>query len=58
MPVEKSPDVVYQMNALERIREMFPSVRFIHLLRHPRGHGESNLKYHRLRAAPATTFKT
>jgi hypothetical protein len=50
MPVEKSPDVVYQMKALERLYEKFPAARFIHLLRHPRGHGESNLKYLRLRA--------
>ena len=57
MPVKKNPDVVYQMNALERIREMFPSVRFIHLLRHPRGHGESNLKYYRLRARAGHNFQ-
>lgn len=29
---------------LERVRLMFPDARFIHLVRHPRGHGESVLK--------------
>jgi len=42
--VEKSPSVVYNLDFLYRIREMFPEARFIHLLRHPRSHGESVLK--------------
>src|SRR5262249_52884516 len=30
---------------LERIRDLFPRARFIHLLRHPRAHGESVMKF-------------
>jgi hypothetical protein len=43
--VDKSPSVVWQMEWLHRAFTMFPSARFIHLLRHPRAHGESVLKY-------------
>ena len=45
MPVEKSPDVVYDMRSLRRILSFFPHSRFIHLLRHPKGHGESNVAF-------------
>jgi sulfotransferase family protein len=41
IPVEKSPDVVNNIRSLERMYKFFPHARFIHLLRHPRGHGES-----------------
>jgi hypothetical protein len=43
--VDKSPSIVYRADRLRRLREMFPHARYIHLLRHPRGHGESVLKY-------------
>jgi len=42
--VEKSPDVVCDTKSLERMYRFFPQARFIHLLRHPRGHGESNVR--------------
>ena len=43
--VDKSPSVVYKIQFMQRIYDMFPEARFIHLLRHPRGHGESVMKY-------------
>jgi hypothetical protein len=43
--VDKSPSVVYHVEWLERVLEMFPHARFMHLLRHPRGHGESVMRY-------------
>jgi hypothetical protein len=43
--VEKSPSVVYDRDALQRIRDLFPQARFLHLLRHPRSHGESVMKF-------------
>jgi hypothetical protein len=42
--VEKSPSMVYHRATLQRIHTMFPQARFIHLVRHPRGHGESVMK--------------
>jgi hypothetical protein len=42
--VDKSPNIVYSLTNLRRAYRMFPNARFIHLLRHPRGHGESVLK--------------
>jgi hypothetical protein len=46
IPVEKSPDIVYSMNCLERTIAFFPRARFIHLLRHPRSYCESNVRYY------------
>src|SRR5260221_4914567 len=43
--VDKSPSVVYSLKFLERIRDLFPRARYIHLLRHPRAHGESVMKF-------------
>ena len=43
--VEKSPSVVYRVENLVRIREMFPNARYVHLVRHPRGYCESIMKY-------------
>jgi hypothetical protein len=43
--VDKSPSTVYDLASLRRLHGFFPQARFIHLLRHPRGHGESVLKY-------------
>jgi hypothetical protein len=53
--VEKSPSLTRHPRFLPCVRVMFPQARFIHLVRHPRGHGESVLKLmrelerHRLR---------
>jgi hypothetical protein len=41
--VEESPSMVVD-TCLHRIQEKFPAGRFIHLVRHPRGHGDSVLK--------------
>ena len=43
--VDKSPSMVYSLGAMERVHRFFPQARFIHLTRHPRGHGKSVLKY-------------
>jgi hypothetical protein len=45
MLVEKSPSMIYYPDVLERIADLFPQARFLHLVRHPRGHGESVLRY-------------
>jgi sulfotransferase family protein len=47
--VDKSPSVVYHVETLRRVYAMFPQARFLHLVRHPRGHGESVMKYLRER---------
>jgi hypothetical protein len=44
MLVEKSPSFARQLPLLRRLRALFPDARFIHLVRHPRGHGESVAK--------------
>lgn len=41
IPVEKSPSIVYSAEALQRVLEMFPTARFLHLVSHPRLYGES-----------------
>jgi hypothetical protein len=43
--VEKSPDLSAEMKSLGRVYRAFPDSRFLHVLRHPRGHGESVLKH-------------
>jgi hypothetical protein len=43
--VDKSPNTVWSIDYLRRAHAMFPQARFIHLTRHPRGYGESVLKY-------------
>jgi hypothetical protein len=47
--VDKSTSNVYHPKSLRRALQMFPGARFIHLVRHPRGHGESVLKFLRER---------
>jgi hypothetical protein len=44
IPVDKSAALVWRLDALRRTYAMFPCARFVHLVRHPRGHGESVLK--------------
>ena len=41
--VEKSPAVVYRQESMRRMLTMFPTARFIHLVRHPIGHGQAVL---------------
>ena len=43
--VDKSPSNVNSLKVLQRIHRLFPRARFIHLLRHPRGHGESVMRF-------------
>jgi len=43
--VEKSTSNVYNAKFLQRAYRMFPQARFIHLVRHPRGHGESVMSF-------------
>jgi Sulfotransferase family len=50
IPVDKSPSMAYRLDVLKRVRARFPTARYIHLLRHPRGHGESVMKYLEVRA--------
>jgi hypothetical protein len=45
VPVDKSPSMVYRPEILSWLGARFPRARFIHLLRHPRGHAESVMKY-------------
>jgi hypothetical protein len=45
IPVDKSPSTVYWLESMQRIYSMFPQARFVHLVRHPRGHGESVIRY-------------
>ena len=42
--VEKSPSNVYKIEFMQRAYRMFPGAKFIHLVRHPRSHGESVVK--------------
>jgi hypothetical protein len=50
--VDKSPSMVYTLDAMRRVHRLFPQARFIHLVRHPRGHGYSVLKYRSALAKP------
>jgi hypothetical protein len=50
IPVDKSPSMVYRPEILSWLSARFPEARFIHLLRHPRGHAESVMKYIQKRA--------
>lgn len=42
--VEKSPSIVRTVESMRRAYALFPQARFVHLVRHPRGHGESAMK--------------
>jgi hypothetical protein len=39
--IEKSPSMVYRLESMQRAYNMFPQARFLHLVQHPRGYGES-----------------
>lgn len=43
--VDKSPSIVYSLDSMRLAYRFFPQARFIHLVRHPRGHAGSVLKY-------------
>jgi hypothetical protein len=43
--LDKSPSIVYHLESMKRAYRFFPQARFIHLIRHPRGHGQSVVKY-------------
>jgi hypothetical protein len=43
--VDKGPSIVYRPEFLQRAYQIFPQAKFIHLVRHPRGHGKSVMKY-------------
>lgn len=42
---DKSPATVWDLGSMQRVLDMFPDAHFIHLVRHPRGQGESVVKY-------------
>jgi hypothetical protein len=48
--VEKSPSTGRAIEYLERAADMFPGARFLHLVRHPMGYGDSIVKYLKRRA--------
>jgi len=39
--IEKSPSIVFNPSYMKRAVRMFPQARFIHVVQHPRGHGEA-----------------
>lgn len=39
--VEKSPSMIFHLELMQRVARMFPLARFIHLVEHPRRHGEA-----------------
>ena len=43
--VDKSTSTVYRLESMQRTYDVFPHARYIHLVRHPRGHGESVMKF-------------
>jgi Sulfotransferase family len=50
--IDKSPSMVYTVDAMRRVHRFFPQARFIHLVRHPRGQGHSVLKYRKTLTKP------
>ena len=45
MLVDKSPNVVYSIDSMQRIARLFSQSRFLHLVRHPRGYSASVLTF-------------
>jgi hypothetical protein len=45
IPVDKSPSTVNNLKTLQGVRRKLPAAKFLHLLRHPRGHGESVMRF-------------
>jgi hypothetical protein len=50
--VDKSPSMVYQPESMRRAHRFFPQAKFLHLVRHPMGQGQSVLKYRSVLAKP------
>jgi glyoxylase-like metal-dependent hydrolase (beta-lactamase superfamily II) len=48
--VDKSPSIAWRPEALRRTLRMFPRAKFIHLVRHPIGQGESIIRFMDIRA--------
>jgi hypothetical protein len=42
--VDKSPSIIDSVDGMRRAYDWFPDAHFLHLLRHPRGYGESIMK--------------
>jgi len=42
--VDKSPTTVLRLESMQRVYCAFPQARFLHLVRHPRGYGESVMR--------------
>jgi hypothetical protein len=49
MLVDKGSIITYRLEFLRRAYRMFPGARFLHMVRHPKGYGESVIKYYRER---------
>jgi Sulfotransferase family len=43
--VDKSPATIYESECMQRAFRWFPAAKFVHLVRHPRGYGESLMRY-------------
>jgi hypothetical protein len=43
--VDKTPNMVYSVERMRRIRQFFPEARFVHLVRHPRAYCASVMTY-------------
>jgi sulfotransferase family protein len=50
-PLDKSPHIVGNLQFMQRAYSMFPQAKFIHLVRHPRGQGESMITFYEHRKA-------
>jgi surfactin synthase thioesterase subunit len=49
--VDKSPSTLWHLENIKHARTMFPEAKFIHLVRHPRGQGESMIRFYERRKA-------
>ena len=45
MVIEKTPAMASSLEILQRTAQMYPGGRYLHLLRHPRGHGRSVMNH-------------
>ena len=43
--IDKSPNMVYSVENMRRVRQFFPEARFVHLVRHPRAYCASVMTY-------------
>jgi hypothetical protein len=49
--LEKSPNIVRRIDFMQRAYSMFPKAKFLHLVRHPGGQGQSMLRFYEHRKA-------